>query len=70
MLEELHTDLLDEIQDEKELEEFFHEVNEVTNANRGKFNKIHFILNEFDKNCKTFLRASKTIVIAYIHITF
>ena len=41
--------VLDETQDEKELDAFFDEVTKVTNANRGKFNKIHFFLEELEK---------------------
>ena len=46
---ELRAVVLDEIQDEKKLDLFFDEVTEVTNANRGKFNKIHFFLDELEK---------------------
>jgi len=50
---ELCTIILDEIQDENELDVFFDEVTEVTNANRGKFNKIHFFLELEKKNPET-----------------
>ena len=49
---ELLAVVLDETQDEKELDAFF---DEVTNANRGKFIKIHFFLDELEKkNAKPF----------------
>ena len=41
---ELRAIVLDDIQDEYELDVFFANVTEVTSANRGKFNKIHFFL--------------------------
>ena len=46
---ELRTVVLDDTQDEKELDAFFDEETEVTNANRVKFNKIHFFLDELEK---------------------
>ena len=46
---ELRAIVLDEIQDESELDVFFDDVTEVTNANRGKFNKINFFLKELEK---------------------
>ena len=45
---------LDEIKDEDELDAFFDEVNEVTNANRGKISKLEFYISKFEKkNVKT-----------------
>ena len=46
---ELRAVVLYETQDEKELDAFFDEVTKVTNANQGKFNKIHFFLGEHEK---------------------
>ena len=46
---ELRAVVLEEIKDEKELDTFFDEVTDVTNTNRGKFNKITFFLAELEK---------------------
>ena len=46
---ELRAVVLEEIKDEKELDTFFDEVTDVTNTNRGKFNKSTFFLAELEK---------------------
>ena len=46
---ELEEVLLDEIEDGAELDAFFDEVDEVTFINRGKLNKLDFLVSKFDK---------------------
>ena len=46
---ELRGIVLEEIQNEEESDAFFDEVTEVTNANRGKINKLLFYIAEFEK---------------------
>ena len=61
----LRTVVLGEIQDEKELDTFFDEVTEVTNTNRGKFNKITVFLTELEKKNAKYSPVSHTQSIAH-----
>ena len=46
---DVHSIDLDEVQDEEKSEAFFDEVNEVANSERGKKNKHHFYIEQFEE---------------------
>ena len=48
-LEKELRDIASEIEDEVELDEFFDEVDSVTIVNRGKLNKLEFVLSKYAK---------------------